>query len=159
MKEFKIILLTLFLGTLIQTNTSAKETKKNPDASNASSLEQGPAFPDSSSWILTRIVGIKTKKMHIANKAFILIQKSDQKLSGFTSCNFIKGIVTIQDSTISFTGVSPCKKQCDEATNMMEKIFRETLQKSNSWKIADNKLYLYENGSLILEFKSAIGKD
>ena len=158
MKKIKMVMLTLFLGALIQINLSAKETETDENSSKASKTD-GSIFPDSSSWILVKIIGVKEKKMHIAHKAFILIKKDEKKLSGYTSCNFIKGVVSIKDSSISFSEISPLKKDCDEATSNMERLFRETLAKSTSWKISDHKLFLYDKGNLILEFKAPSEKE
>ena len=111
------------------------------------------SFPDSSAWILTKIAGVKPKKMTIGSKSFIIINKKEQKLSGYTSCNFINGKVDFKDSSsITITGIPPVKRSCDKVTDKMELLFIDKLHKTTSWKIVGNILYFYENGTVILEF-------
>ncbi len=154
MKKSKILILVLVSLALIQLNASRVNAKKVDSILNCSvPTNSSLSFPDSSAWILKKIVGVKSKKMTIGNKAFIIINKKEQKLTGYTSCNFIKGTVTFQDSSaIAFNNIAPLKRSCDDATDKIEALFISKIKKSTSWKIVGNMLYLYENENLILEF-------
>lgn len=111
------------------------------------------AFPDTSTWILVRIGGAKAKQ-HTGNKVFITIDKKEQKISGYTSCNFIRGQVSLKDTIIAFPDLMFGKRICDDAVSELEKQLLENLQKTSSWTIKENMLYLYDKGVLILEFKT-----
>jgi heat shock protein HslJ len=137
----KIILLTALFIAIISANVFAEGPKLTE------------AFPDTSTWILVRMGGAKAKQQ-TGNKIFITVDKKEQKVSGYTSCNFIRGQVSMKDSTISFPELSFGKRVCDEATTDLEKQLLENFQKANSWAIKDNILYLYDKGILILEFKT-----
>lgn len=150
MKEFRIIIpviVLLVLGIL----------KMNLEAASLST-NSSTIFPDTINWVLTKIPENKTMKQHTGAKVFIRINTTKKMLSGYTSCNSIKSKVVLQDSTISITEVVAGNRVCDERTMGMEKLFRKIIQKSTSWKIVNNMLYLYENGNLLLEFKSENGK-
>ena len=147
-KTLAILLAAILVASA--SNLFAKETKSLTGAAAVTE-----AFPDSSAWILTSIVGVKAKKMTIGHKAFIIITKKDQKLAGFTSCNFIGGKVSFPDSSsIKFTDVTDTNRSCDEATDKMEKLFRERIRKCTSWKIVGDTLYLLENQTPLFEFKA-----
>ncbi len=115
------------------------------------------SFPDTSTWILNRIGGIKAKQ-HTGSRVFITVDKADKKMSGYTSCNYIHGQVSIKDTLLSFKELSLGKRECDEATAAMEKELLDMLQKTDSWSIIGNELYLFTKRELILEFKQAEGK-
>ena len=154
MKKHTLVLVALFFFFLLQISVYGK-TEIDGDSlvkENVASRQAG-IFPDSSAWILTKIVGVKSKKMTIGAKAFIIINKKTLKLMGYTSCNFLIGAVSFQDSTgIGFSAFSPLKRSCDTKTDKLEVLFRETLSKTTSWKIENNLLFLYANGAVILEF-------
>jgi heat shock protein HslJ len=161
MKKIKILtsaFLLLFVVVLIQTKSEADPKLKNKNSTFKIQDSVTSVFPDSSRWILTKMVGLKSKKQHTGMKTFIVIKKLKQKIAGYSSCNSLKGKVIIQDSTISISGILPGDRVCDDKTVEREKLFREILQKSTTWKINGNMLYLYENGKLILEFTSASEK-
>lgn len=120
---------------------------------NTSSTE---VFPDTSSWVLVRMVGAKAKKQHVGNKTFIVLDKREQKISGYTSCNTFKGKSTLKDSTISIVEITIGKRVCDDLTSEMELQLKDFLEKSTTWKITNQTLYFYEKGVLIMEFKAAI---
>jgi heat shock protein HslJ len=148
----KIAFVFLIMGTVLLGGTTIFAESINVIQENAA-----VSFPDTSTWVLTRIGGSKAKQ-HTGSKVFIAINKQDEKVSGYTSCNTFRGKMIVQDTSITFSGVINGKRVCDEATTLMEKKFFDTLQKTTSWKIEGTILHLYEKGILILEFKNASGK-
>jgi heat shock protein HslJ len=113
------------------------------------------AIPDTSSWVLTRITGSKVKQP-TGRKVFLAINKAEEKLSGYTSCNFIKGKIAFTAATqLSVSEVLIGNRLCDEATSELELALVEALSKVTSWKIEDGKLFLYQNTELVLELKAS----
>ena len=156
MKKFRsvIVLFVLLMMAIIQTNVKAESIH----AKLSSLADTTKIFPDTSTWVLTKILGTKSTKQHTGAKIFVMIDASQKKVSGYTACNFIKGSIFIKDSTISIKSVTGGDRICDEHTMEVEKIFLAIFQKSTSWKIVNNMLYLYDEGTLMLEFKSASEK-
>lgn len=147
MKTMKFNLLIIIFTVIIAGNLLAEPLIEKPQPG----VE---VFPDTSTWILTRIGGTKAKQ-HTGSKVFITIEKKEKKISGYTSCNFIRGQVTLKDTTISFPELTFGKRECDQATTDLEKQLLETLQQATFWKIEENVLFLFHKGELILEFKNA----
>jgi heat shock protein HslJ len=151
MKAFKVVITVIVLLILVVIKTKI-EAAPIPAISATIDSTSKAIFPDTI-WVLVKVPENKAMKQHTGAKVFIRINTTKKMISGYTSCNSIKGKVMIKDSTISFSDLVGGERVCDERTMEMEKLFKVILQKSNSWKSSDNMLYLYENGTLILEFK------
>jgi heat shock protein HslJ len=152
MKAFKVIITVIVFLILVVFKTKIEAAPILAISTTIDSTSK-TLFPDTTNWVLVKVPENKTMKQHTGAKVFIRINTTKNTVSGYTSCNSIKGKVMIKDSTILFTEVVGGERVCDERTMEMEKLFKVILQKSNSWKISDNMLYLYENSTLILEFK------
>ncbi len=139
----------MILGLLLAFQTGCAEVLNLPSATEA--------FPDTSTWILVRIGGTKAKQ-HTGTKVFITVDKKEQKVSGYTSCNYIRTLISLKDSTIKFSDITLGKRVCDDATAELEKTLQDSLQKCTHWKIEENILYLFDKGFLILEFKNPTSK-
>ncbi len=152
MKKVKIILVLLLALIFIQTKSQAESVIKLEECQ-----VQTGSFPDTSTWVLTKIHGSKSKQ-HAGNKLFIHINTTEKKISGYTSCNFIRGQVSLKDTVIAISAITLGKRECDAATSEMEVDFVQTIEKATSWKVTEGILYLYKKGILIMEFKGANGK-
>ncbi len=150
MKIKLIMIFAFLLGMLGTTTLKAKDGASRE-------LSMAETFPDTSTWVLSRIGGSKARQ-HTGSKVFITIDKKDSKVSGYTTCNYVRGQFAVGDTVISFSGLTLGKRVCDEATTELEKKLQEALAQANSWKIESNMLLLYDKGVLILEFKNAIGR-
>jgi heat shock protein HslJ len=152
MKKVKIILVVLLALIFIETKSQAKSLIKLKECT-----IQAGSFPDTSTWVLTKIHGSKSKQ-HAGNKLFIHINTTEKKISGYTSCNFIRGQVSVKDTAIAISAITLGKRECDAATSEMEVDFVQTIERAASWKVVEGILYLYDKGILIMEFKTATGK-
>ncbi len=155
MKKAEIIFITIVALILVCTKSQAEVgfiTKKK--IFQYTTIGEAKAFPDTSTWVLSKIHGSKSKQ-HAGNKLFIHINMTEKKVSGYTSCNFIRGSVSVKDTVISITEITLGKRVCDEATSEMEMDFVKTIEKATSWKVSEGILSLYDRGILIMEFKSA----
>jgi heat shock protein HslJ len=158
MKKIKIVLIALLALILIQIKSStASVVHKGQESFEQTVVSAAYSLPDTSTWVLSKIHGSKSKQ-HAGNKLFIHINTAEKKISGYTSCNFIRGKVSVKDTVISIAEITLGKRVCDEATSVMEMDFVKTIEKATSWKVSEGILYLYDKGILIMEFKTAGGK-
>lgn len=78
---------------------------------------------------------------------FPLVKLDKGRISGYSSCNRIIGEYSIQKKRISFQNLGGTKMLCPEPTYSREKLFFETLQFVDSWKIKKEKLFLLNKQS------------
>lgn len=78
---------------------------------------------------------------------FPLLKLEKDRISGYSSCNRIIGEYSIQKKQISFQNLGGTKMLCPEPAYSREKLFFETLELVDSWKIKKKKLFLLEKHS------------
>ena len=81
------------------------------------------------------------------------IMLSENRLSGFSSCNRLVGSYVLDGETLTFSRIGSTKMLC-EAVRDLETTFIQSLEKTRYWKYKCKKLCLFdENKVLIMKFK------
>lgn len=100
------------------------------------------------------------KKMHtdigkeeISTKAFIKFHKEKQSAGGNGSCNNFGSDFSIDENRISFKNIFSTKMYC-EGVQHTENTYFNLLGKVNRFEIKNNKLLLYLDKEVLLEFDS-----
>jgi len=113
---------------------------------------QSAVFSDSTTWVLSKF-GTTKMKQSSGQKIFITIVKSENKFTGYTSCNFLNGNVTVADSTILFQNITIGKRACNDFFVKFEKMYVENFNKVTAWKTVKSTLVLYNKEGSLMEFK------
>jgi len=103
-------------------------------------------------WELTQINGEDFE----GRKPYILFDKNDGSFGGYSGCNSMGGKFEIEGKAILLSNIIQTKRAC---ANMQEVEFPFTrnLQAADSYKAEIDRLYLYKNGKIVLEFKPNLG--
>ncbi|RPI14632.1 MAG: META domain-containing protein [Ignavibacteriae bacterium] len=101
-------------------------------------------------WIADSINGIKTDANIYKDKFPTLIFKEANDVSGTTGCNTINGKYTVSGSTIKISDMISTKMFCDDID---ETTFLSILKNADSYKIQNEKLYLYSGKDIKMVLK------
>jgi len=104
-------------------------------------------------WALDKFKGVEIKKeQYSKTKPYIYIKIIEQRIGGNTGCNDFWGTTEIRgDKIVISNKITLTKMACDDMG--FESDFINAMSgKILSYKIEDLKLYLIENGTVIMEF-------
>lgn len=111
---------------------------------------QTPLFE--TKWSLKKIYS--TEKDHkINNNAFFILNKEKQSAGGNGGCNSFGSNFIIDKKTINIENIISTKMYCD-GIQPMEDLFLKQLKEINNFEIKGNKLFLFQDKKLLLEFIS-----
>ena len=106
-------------------------------------------------WILVKIhQGLSTEEV-IAGKAYINFNKEKNNAGGNGSCNMFGGTLAVDGDKISITQIIATKMYC-EGVQQTENSFFIQLEKVNRYEIKNDKLFLYRDKELLLEFEKEV---
>ena len=86
------------------------------------------------------------------NEITLAFDEETNKVSGFAGCNSFFGTYTITNDNITFSNIASSKKYCPyNDVSTVEDQFLNSLSRISTFKIEDNVLKLFENGTLFIE--------
>lgn len=101
-------------------------------------------------WELAEING----KRIYSSKAFLEIERSENRFSGNAGCNRMFGTVAVSGRNINFSGVGTTRMFCSERDVMkLEADFTRLLERVTRYERTGNNLTLYARNRLVLKFK------
>lgn len=88
---------------------------------------------------------------YIYTGAFIRLDPERKHAGGNASCNVFGGSFTLDGNNLKFGAIISTQMYC-EAVQQIEKDFLHLLGKINRYEIKDNRLLLYRDSELLMEF-------
>ena len=101
-------------------------------------------------WSLKKITTVSGTEP-VSTKAFIRFNKEKNSAGGNGSCNSFGSTATVDKNQVSFSEIFSTKMYCEQV-QQTENQFLGNLRKVNRFEVDDNKLRLFENKTLLLEF-------
>lgn len=121
---------------------------KTKKTSTSNEIEQQKnALQNNSQWILYKIKTKDGTKTFSVSKANIQFNTTSNIITGNTDCNDLNASFIQSNQQLSFSSITTTKMACKKRS--IEPYFLEMLQKTNTFKIKKNILYLY-NGNYLL---------
>ncbi len=115
-------------------------------------LNQNPSDKlNSDKWILRAING----KLVESDKPYVLFDLREKTVSGFLGCNRFSGQFETSDDSIKFSKLISTKRACGDLQSI-ETPFSKNLGEAEKFKVETDRLYLYKNGVVILEFRASL---
>ncbi len=106
-------------------------------------------------WSLKKIHGVPGVE-EVQTKAFLKFNGENKSAGGNGSCNSFGSSTTIHQNEISFKNIFSTKMYCEEVQKTEDAFFKQ-LGKVTRFEIKDNRLLLYEDKELLLEFLAEPG--
>lgn len=85
-----------------------------------------------------------------SERNFIKFDEKTNKISGFSGCNQFFGSFEYKNNILKINSISSTKMYCPEIKN--EQNFLNLLQQTTSFRVEQNKLYLYKDKLELLTF-------
>lgn len=104
-------------------------------------------------WELIPSNGQKIK----GRKPFIIFNKNRSGVGGYSGCNSFGGSLEVNREKIAVSNLIQTKRACADMREV-EFPFMANLKRANSYKAEIDRLYLYQNGKLVLEFKPSLSR-
>ena len=140
MKQLYFICIAIFMSAI--SCTSAKE-----------SMQQTTPLYDTK-WSLKKVYN-NGKEETVNTKAFIRFDQQKGSAGGNGSCNSFGSNATINGNEVGFKNIFSTKMYC-EGIQPMEDLFLGDLGQVDRFEIKDNKLFLYKDKELLLEFEGEV---
>jgi heat shock protein HslJ len=102
---------------------------------------------DGTSWRAVEIAGRPVLEDVAATSEF-----SGGEVGGSSSCNSYTGTYEVDGSAIVITNVGGTEMACDEPVMTQEAAFSDALLRASSYRVAGDRLELYEGDELVLAF-------
>ena len=103
-------------------------------------------------WSLKKI-HTETGTEEALTKAFIRFDQEKNSAGGNGSCNGFGSTATVNNNEVSFANIFSTKMYCEGVQKTEDSFFKQ-LGKVNRFEIVENKLALYQDKELLLEFAS-----
>lgn len=101
-------------------------------------------------WILKKI-HTENGVEEINTKAFIKLDEEKRRAGGNGSCNTFGSNFSITNNEISFKNIFSTKMYCEDVQQTEDAFFKQ-LEKVNRFEVKGEKLFLYLNKEILLEF-------
>ena len=111
----------------------------------------GTASLKNTFWSLRELNGKSTRAFKTEKDIHLIIQQNNS-IKGFSGCNNFFGNSSINNDTLQFSQVGSTMMMCKNME--LESEFFSTLEKSKTYKIYGEYLYLYDSSKLIAKFES-----
>lgn len=136
----------LYLGA----NFSATDCFVKADSANVKAVEnvEDAAEFYGKDWRLVKIEGKATE----TDKAFIKFDQKSDSMGGNGGCNYIGAKFAKNANDLKFTDISTTVMACQQGL-ADEYSFLKILERVNSYKLENGRLFLMENENVVLEFE------
>jgi len=104
-------------------------------------------------WFLVKIYDGASTEEVLEKKAYISFNKEKKNAGGNGSCNMFGGTLAVDGDKMSITQIISTKMYC-EGVQQTENSFLIQLEKVNRYEIKNDKLFLYRDKELLLEFEA-----
>ncbi len=143
----------ILLNSLLFLSLVSCGPAKEITSSASSKTEPAPAIPlYGTKWSLKKI-HTDTGVEELSTKAFIKFDAEKKSAGGNGSCNSFGSTATVNNNEVSFSNIFSTKMYCEGVQKTEDSFFKQ-LGKVNRFEIVENKLSLYRDTALLLEFVS-----
>jgi heat shock protein HslJ len=103
----------------------------------------------SGNYIITEVQGTKLS----TDNLIIDFDSKSNQVNGFAGCNNFFGSFTVAENKLSFGAIAATKRYCQQEVNKIENDILNTLNKTNTFLIESDTLYLKANDKVLLKAK------
>jgi heat shock protein HslJ len=150
-----LLLLTLPLTSCTEKNSAGDPVNKTKTIQAESGVH--PAYMTdltSTRWVPQKL-SQKTNELRFEREPYIQLDvetKNSGKMTGYGGCNQIQSSYSIDDKKIVFGPIMATRRYCEQME--FENNFTIALGKADTFRIAEDLLYLYQGETLLAEFKA-----
>ena len=108
---------------------------------------------DSTKWFLRSIHATDTPIIVTGERAWLILNTAQSKAGGKGSCNSFGGKLQITGDSIDITNIFSTRMYCQDVQHI-ENAFLKNLGLVNRFEVKDERLLLYKDTKLLLEFST-----
>jgi len=118
-----------------------------------------PAGPEGVEWRPVEAGGAPIAPLPGGPQPYLLLDRADQKVSGYSGCNSFFGGYVLEGSRLTFGLLGATRRACPDEEAALEKRFLDVLGRTRQWSIMNGDLVLLDDSCILARFTAAKNLD